>query len=131
MEYYSTEQAPKAIGPYSQAVRQNVSIYTSGQIPLDPATGKLVEGDFEDHVRRVFRNLTAVLDSAGATLQDVVKVTVYLTDLATFPRLNAIYAEVFGDHRPARSTVGVAQLPMGASVEIDMIAEKETAPATL
>lgn len=122
MQYVSTESAPKAIGPYSQAVVVDRTIFTSGQIPLDPATGKLVEGGFEASVRRVFQNLRAVLEASGAGFQDVVKATVYLPDLSTFPVLNGIYAEYFGDHRPARSTVGVAQLPMGAPVEIDLVA---------
>lgn len=122
MQYHSTENAPKAIGPYSQAVSHAQTIYTSGQIPLDPRTGKIVEGDFEAKVRRVIENLRAVLDEAGADLHDVVRTNVYLTDLADFPKLNAIYEEYMGTHRPARSTIGVASLPMGAPVEIDMIA---------
>jgi len=123
MHYFSTEDAPKAIGPYSQAVRRGTTIYTSGQIPLDPATGKLAEGDFEVRARRVFKNLEAVLTAAGAGFEDVVKATVYLLDLADFQALNAIYAEYFGSHKPARSTVGVAQLPMNAPLEIDLVAE--------
>lgn len=122
MQYHATEDAPKAIGPYSQAVSHGQMIFTSGQIPLDPASGKIVEGDFEAKVRRVFDNLRAVLDAAGVTFNDVVKTTVYLTDLADFPKLNGIYEEYMGKHRPARSTIGVASLPMGAPVEIDMIA---------
>jgi reactive intermediate/imine deaminase len=123
MEYFSTDHAPKAIGPYSQAVRRRRTLYTSGQIPIDPATGKLVEGDFAAMARRVFDNLGAVLESAGAGFDDVVKATVYLTDLGNFQVLNGIYAEVFGAHKPARSTVGVANLPMGSPVEIDLVAE--------
>ena len=126
MQYFSSDQAPKAIGPYSQAVQQGNTIYCSGQIPLDPATGELVKGDFEARARRVFENLRAVLASAGVDFRDVVRATVYLTDLADFPKLNAIYAEYFGDHKPARSTVGVAALPKGAPVEIDLIAVKES-----
>ena len=123
MHYFATDDAPRAIGPYSQAVRRGTTIYTSGQIPLDPATGKLAEGDFDAKARRVFKNLEAVLAAAGAGFDDVVKATVYLSDLANFQALNAIYAEYFGSHKPARSTVGVAQLPMNAPVEIDLIAE--------
>jgi 2-iminobutanoate/2-iminopropanoate deaminase len=123
MEYCHTDRAPKAIGPYSQAVKQGSMVYTSGQVPLDPATGELVQGSFESMVRRVFDNLRAVLESAGAGFSDVVKATVYLTDLGDFQKLNEIYAEYFGDHKPARSTVGVAQLPKGARVEIDLIAQ--------
>ena len=122
MEYIATGDAPKAIGPYSQAVKIANTIYASGQIPLDPASGNLVDGDFPTHVRRVLDNLRAVLKQAGAEFRHVVKATVYLTDLANFQTLNSIYAEYFGDHKPARSTVGVAQLPRGATVEIDVIA---------
>jgi 2-iminobutanoate/2-iminopropanoate deaminase len=123
MQYCHTDRAPKAIGPYSQAVKQGSMVYTSGQVPLDPATGELVQDTFESMVRRVFDNLKAVLESAGADFPDVVKATVYLTDLGDFQKLNEIYAEYFGAHRPARSTVGVAQLPKGARVEIDLIAQ--------
>jgi 2-iminobutanoate/2-iminopropanoate deaminase len=123
MDYISTDNAPKAIGPYSQAVRSGNTLYASGQIPIDPATAKLVEGDFEAMARRVFENLKAVLSAGGATFSDVVRATVYLRDLSDFQKLNAIYAEYFGDHKPARSTVGVAQLPMNAPVEIDVIAQ--------
>ena len=122
MEYIATPAAPQAIGPYSQAVKVANTIYASGQIPLDPATGNLVQGDFATHVRRVFDNLRAVLKQGGAEFRHVTKATVYLTDLGKFQELNAIYAEVFGDHKPARSTVGVAALPKGATVEIDVIA---------
>lgn len=122
MQYVSSNQAPKAIGPYSQAVKRGNTVYLSGQIPLDPATGELARGDFEAQARRVFENLRAVLRSAGVDFRDVVKATVYLKNLSDFQKLNAIYAEYFGDHKPARSTVGVADLPKGASVEIDLIA---------
>ena len=122
MDYIATAEAPKAIGPYSQAVRVNGLVWTSGQIALDPGTGNLVQGSFEEQARRVFRNLDAVLRQAGTTRAKVVKANVYLTDLANFLTLNAIYAEFFGDHKPARSTVQVAALPKGASVEIDLVA---------
>ncbi len=122
MDFVATDKAPKAIGPYSQAVKSGQMIFTSGQVPLDPSTGKLVEGDFEAMTRQVFENLREVLTASGATFQHVVKATVYLTDLSRFQALNAIYAEFFGDHKPARSTVGVAQLPLGSPVEIDLIA---------
>jgi len=124
MKYYATDKAPKAIGPYSQAVSRSQTVYTSGQIPLDPSTGKLVEGSFESMVERVFDNLEAVLASAGLTFSDVVKVNVFLTDMANFAALNGIYATRMGDHKPARSTIQVAALPMGALVEIDMTAER-------
>lgn len=113
--------APAAIGPYSQAVRAGDTVYLSGQIPLDPATMQLVEG-FEAQVRRVFDNLEAVCAAAGASFDDVVRVTIYLTDLANFPVVNEIMASRFREPYPARVTVGVASLPRGAAVEIDAIA---------
>src|SRR5687768_15088595 len=122
MDYVATPKAPKAIGPYSQAVKVNGVLYTSGQIALDPATGNLVEGDFTAQARRVFENLASVLREAKTDFQHVTKATVYLTDLANFATLNAIYTEYFGDHKPARTTVGVSQLPRGAALEIDLIA---------
>jgi 2-iminobutanoate/2-iminopropanoate deaminase len=122
MEIIATNEAPRAIGPYSQAIRAGSLVYTSGQIALDPATGSLVEGDFAAQVRRVFENLKAVLTAAGTGFSNVVKATVYLTDLANFAVLNEIYASYFGDTKPARTTVGVSQLPKGGLVEIDLIA---------
>ncbi|HYC61026.1 MAG TPA: RidA family protein [Thermoanaerobaculia bacterium] len=122
MDYVATPDAPKAIGPYSQAVKTNGFLYTSGQIALDPATGNLVDTSFEEQVHRVFRNLEAVLREGGSSFDRVLKATVYLTDLANFQTLNAIYAEYFGDHKPARTTVGVSQLPKGGAVEIDLVA---------
>lgn len=122
MEIIATDKAPKAIGPYSQAIRSGNIIYTSGQIALDPATGNLVDGDFAAQVRRVFENLKAVLTAGGTNFSSVVKATVYLTDLANFATLNEIYASYFGDTKPARTTVGVGQLPKGGLVEIDLIA---------
>ena len=122
MDFVATEAAPKAIGPYSQAVKANGLVYTSGQIALDPATGTLVDESFEAQARRVMLNLEAVLREAGTDFSRVLKATVYLTDLANFQSLNAIYAETFGDHKPARTTVGVSQLPKGAAVEIDLVA---------
>lgn len=122
MDFVATDAAPKAIGPYSQAVKTNGLLFTSGQIALDPATGNLVEESFEAQVHRVFQNLDAVLRGAGTDFNRVVRATVFLTDLANFQTLNAIYAGYFGDHKPARTTVGVAQLPKGAAVEIDLIA---------
>ena len=122
MRFLHTDKAPQAIGPYSQAVEVDGWIYTSGQVALDPATGELVAGGFEAQARRVFENLHAVLASGGCTFSDVVKATVYVKDLADFPKLNAIYAEAMGNHRPARSTVQVAALPKGALVEVDFVA---------
>ncbi len=122
MRYHHSDGAPGAIGPYSQAVEIDGWLYTSGQVGLDPATGAMVEGGFEAQARRVFVNLTAVLSAGNCTFSDVVKATVYVTDLADFATLNGIYAEAMGDHRPARSTVQVAALPAGALVEIDLVA---------
>jgi 2-iminobutanoate/2-iminopropanoate deaminase len=118
----ATSRAPQAIGPYSQALVSGDLLFASGQIPLDPATGALVSGGIEQAVERVFDNIEAILSAAGATLDDVVKTTVYLVRMSDFPAMNAIYARRFGEHRPARSTVAVAQLPKDAAVEIDVIA---------
>jgi 2-iminobutanoate/2-iminopropanoate deaminase len=123
MKFHHTDSAPKAIGPYSQSVSLDGWLYTSGQVGIDPATGELVPGGFEAQARRVFENLRQVLASAGCTFRDVIKATVYVADLADFPKLNAIYAEAMGDHRPARSTVQVAALPKAALVEIDLVAK--------
>jgi 2-iminobutanoate/2-iminopropanoate deaminase len=122
MDFVATEDAPKAIGPYSQAVKANNLLFTSGQIALDPSSGNIVEGDFAAQARRVFQNLEAVLREAHTDFNRVVKATVYLTDLANFQTLNSIYSEYFGDHKPARTTVGVSQLPRGSQVEIDLVA---------
>jgi 2-iminobutanoate/2-iminopropanoate deaminase len=113
--------APKAIGPYAQGIVANGFLFTAGQIPLDPATMKLVTGDIAAQTHRVFDNLEAILLGAGATLADAVKATVYLADMADFAKMNEVYAERFGGHRPARSTVQVAALPAGARVEIDLV----------
>ena len=117
-----TPQAPKAIGPYAQAIRADGIVYTSGQIGIDPATGALVPGGIEAQTRRVLENLKAVLAAAGSSLDRVLRVGVYLTDLGHFQAMNRIFAEYLDPYRPARSTVGVAALPMGALVEMDMIA---------
>ena len=117
-----TENAPAAIGPYSQAVVAGNFLFTAGQIAIDPATGQIVQGDVTAQTERVMRNLAAVLEAAGATWSDVVKTTVYLQDMADFPRVNDVYGRVIGDARPARSTVQVAGLPRGVLVEIDAVA---------
>jgi reactive intermediate/imine deaminase len=116
-----TEQAPKAIGPYSQAVRAGQTVYLSGQIPLDPATGELVGGDITAQARRVFENLTAVCAAAGGSLADIVRAGIYLTDLGDFVAVNAVMAEYCKEPFPARSTIGVSALPRGARVEVDAI----------
>jgi reactive intermediate/imine deaminase len=117
----STEQAPAAIGPYSQAVRRGGFVFLSGQIPLDPATGQLVEGDIAAQARRVFDNLRAVCTAAGGSFDDVVRVGIYLTDLGDFAAVNAVMAENFQAPFPARSTIEVSGLPRGARVEVDAI----------
>ena len=118
----ATPAAPAAIGPYSQAIRAGTLVFTSGQIPLDPATGQMVTGDLAAETRRVLDNLAAVLAAAGVGFADVVKTTIYLTDMADFAAVNALYAERFSGAPPARSTVQVARLPKDARVEIEMIA---------
>jgi len=118
-----SDAAPAPVGPYSQAVEHDGWIFASGQIPLDPASGELVGGEIEDQTRQVLANLRAVLEAAGASLDDVVRTTIYMIDLSHFPRVNAVYAEHFtAEPRPARATVQVAALPLGAAVEIDAIA---------
>jgi len=119
----SVPDAPKAIGPYAQAIRVGNLLFTAGQIPLDPATMKLVEGDIAAQTARVLSNLEAILRGAGATLADVVKTTVFLADMKDFAAMNDVYAARFGAHRPARSTVQVAALPAGARIEIDLVAK--------
>jgi 2-iminobutanoate/2-iminopropanoate deaminase len=116
-----TPNAPKAIGPYSQGVIAGGLLFTAGQIALDPATGTIVEGDVVAQTRRVLANLEAILFAAGARWTDVVKTTVFLLDMADFARVNEVYGEVFGDARPARSTVQVSGLPRGVLVEIDAV----------
>ena len=117
----STERAPAAIGPYSQAVRAGDTVYFSGQIPLDPSTGALVEGDIATQARRVFDNLVAVAEAAGGSLAQVARVGIYVTDLAHFADVNAVMAEYFQAPYPARSTIEVSALPKGAQVEVDAV----------
>jgi reactive intermediate/imine deaminase len=117
----ATDQAPAAIGPYSQAVRAGNTVYFSGQIPLDPATGGLVDGDISVQARRVFDNLAAVAQAAGGSLAQIVRVGIYVTDLANFAAVNAVMAEYFQQPYPARSTIEVSGLPKAAQVEVDAI----------
>lgn len=120
----NTSNAPAPIGPYNQAVKTGHLLYTSGQIPIDPATGNKVKGGIREQSIQVLENLKAVLEAAGTTLGDVIKTTVFLADMADFPELNTIYAEYFGeDNAPARSTIQVAALPVGALVEIEAVAK--------
>lgn len=122
IEIIATDDAPAAIGPYSQAVRVDGWIYVSGQIPLDPASGELVGGDIAAQTHRVFRNLEAILREAGGGLDTVVKTTVFLSDMGDFAAMNEVYAEYFGHHRPARATVEAGALPKGVDVEIEAVA---------
>ena len=125
MKSVKSENAPAAIGPYSQAVISGGFLFSAGQIPLDPASGQIVDGGITGQTERVMQNLSAVLDAAGLAWKDVVKTTVYLHDMADFPTVNEIYGRWIGDARPARSTVQVTALPRGALVEIDLIARAE------
>lgn len=122
MKFLATDKAPKAIGPYSQGVVEGGFLFISGQVPLDPATGRLVEGGLDVSAERVLDSIEAILREGGLAFSDVVKATVYLTRVEDFAPLNAVYARRFGHHRPARSTVIVAALPAGAPLEIDVIA---------
>jgi 2-iminobutanoate/2-iminopropanoate deaminase len=118
----STPGAPQAIGPYSQAIVSQGFLFTAGQVALDPSTGQLVPGGIAEQTSRALENLRAVLRAAGSDVSQVVKTTVFLVDMADFTAMNEVYGRVFGDHRPARSTVAVAALPRGALVEIEVIA---------
>jgi len=116
-------QVPSAVGPYSQAVRSGSLLFCSGQIPINPASGKIEATEVEGQARQVLTNIQALLASQNLDLSDVVKATVFLQEMADFPKVNPIYAEAFGDHKPARSTVAVAGLPLGALIEIEVIVE--------
>jgi 2-iminobutanoate/2-iminopropanoate deaminase len=121
-ESVQTAKAPQAIGPYNQAIKVNGVIYTAGQIPIDPATGNFVEGGIREQTRQVLRNLEAVLQAAGSSLNSVVKATVFLKNMSDFTAMNEVYGEFLGTVKPARSTVAVTELPRGALIEIDLIA---------
>ena len=118
----ATDKAPGAVGPYSQGIRTDQLVFTAGQVPLDPATGILVTGPIEDQTRRVLDNVRAVLEAAGTGLDRVVKMTVFMTDLGDFKRMNAVYAEYFPTAPPARSAVQVGALPLGAEIEMEAVA---------
>lgn len=127
MDFVSTPRAPKAIGPYSQAVRANGFLFTAGQVALDPDKGEMVPGGIGEQTARALENLRAILTAAGSDFSQVVKTTVFLVDMADFSTMNDVYSRVFGEHRPARSTVAVAGLPKGARVEIEVIAAVSSA----
>ncbi|MBQ6963019.1 MAG: RidA family protein [Paludibacteraceae bacterium] len=123
MNAISTKKAPAAIGPYSQAIRVGDLIYTSGQIPLDPATGAFVEGGIKEQTRQALTNIKAILEEAGTSMDNVVKTTVFMANMDDFADMNAVYAEFFTEPYPARSAVAVKTLPKGALIEIEVIAE--------
>ena len=123
-KFLTTEKAPAAVGPYSQAIEIGELIYTSGQLPIDMSNGELSTGDIEKETTLCIKNVEAVLNAAGSTLEDVVKVTVFVTDINDFGKINAVYAEHFTDHKPARSLVEVSNLPKGANIEIEVVARK-------
>ena len=123
MKELNTPKAPAAIGPYSQAIQAGNLIYTSGQIPIDPATGQLVEGGIKEQTRQSLNNVQAILQAAGLTMSHVVKTTVYMADMNDFADMNSVYAEYFSEPFPARSAVAVKSLPKGAQVEIEVVAE--------
>jgi 2-iminobutanoate/2-iminopropanoate deaminase len=122
IETVATSGAPRAIGPYSQALRAGGFLFTAGQVGFDPATGELVDGGIAEQTGRVLQNIRAILEAGGSGLAQVVKTTVFLVDMADFAAMNEVYADAFGSHRPARSTVAVAALPRGARVEIEAVA---------
>ena len=122
IETVATSGAPRAIGPYSQALRAGGCLFTAGQVGFDPASGTLVDGGIAEQTRQVLQNIRAILEAGGSGLAQVVKTTVFLVDMADFAAMNEVYADVFGTHRPARSTVAVAALPRGARVEIEAVA---------
>ncbi|EFD05605.1 putative endoribonuclease L-PSP [Peptostreptococcus anaerobius 653-L] len=121
MEVVFTSKAPAAVGPYSQAIKVGNVVYCSGQIPLVPETGEIVEGDIKAQAKQSLENVKAVLTEAGATFSNVVKTTVFIVDMADFGAINEVYAEYFGDHKPARSCVAVKELPKGARVEVEVL----------
>lgn len=121
-EAVQTDRAPKAIGPYEQAIKVDSLVFTAGQIPIDPKTGNIVDGGIAAQTRQVLENLKGVLEAAGSSLDRVIKATVFLKNMADFAAMNEVYAEYFGSSKPARSTVAVAELPRGALIEIDLVA---------
>ncbi|MCA1753639.1 MAG: RidA family protein [Spirochaeta sp.] len=124
-EIIHTDAAPAAVGPYSQAIRLGSMVYSSGQIPLDPESGQIVAGGIKEQAERALKNLSEVLQASGSSMEQVVKVTCFITDMSMFGAMNAVYAEFFGANPPARSCIGVASLPKGALVEFEAVAASE------
>ena len=124
-EVITTSGAPKPVGAYSQAVKSGNFLFVSGQIPLDPETGEIINGDFREQTRRVLNNIMAILDASGMSAENVIKTNVYMTDLTNFPIVNEVYAEFFKSDPPARAAVEVSQLPLNVEIEIECIAETE------
>lgn len=122
VEFIKTDKAPAAVGPYSQGTKVGNIIYTSGQLPIDPETGEMLEGDIQDLTRLAIENVLAVLEEAGASLEDIVKLTVFVQDIEQFSSINEVYSEFFSDHKPARSLVEVAKLPLAGEIEIEAVA---------
>ncbi|MFW5489641.1 MAG: Rid family detoxifying hydrolase [Desulfovibrio sp.] len=119
MQFVSTETAPKAVGPYSQGTIEKNVIFTSGQLPIDPETGVLVQGDIQKATLQSLKNVLSVVEAGGGSLEDIAKITVFVTNMKNFPAINAVYSDFFGDHKPARSLVQVAELPLGGEIEIE------------
>ncbi|HLR21732.1 MAG TPA: RidA family protein [Tissierellaceae bacterium] len=122
VEFINTDKAPAAVGPYSQGMKVGNTVYTSGQLHIDPETGKMIEGDIQEMTKLAIENVLAVLEEAGASLENIVKLTVFVKDMEQFSSINEVYAEFFSDHKPARSLVEVAKLPLDGQIEIEAIA---------
>lgn len=122
LELIATKKAPGAVGPYSQAIKSGNMIYTSGQLHINPENGELIKGDIQAQTKQSLDNVKAILEEGGATLEDVVKVTIFMTDISKFSLVNEVYGEYFSNHKPARSCVGVRELPLGGEIEIEAVA---------
>lgn len=123
MKVISTKKAPAAVGPYSQAIEVDGFIFTSGQLPIDPETGELVQGDIKEATKRSLDNVVAILEEAGSSLENIIKVTIFLDDINDFGQVNEVYGEYFSDHKPARSCIEVAKIPLDGDIEIEVIAK--------
>ena len=123
IEFIKTDKAPAAVGPYSQAIEVDGFIFTSGQLPIDPETGELVQGDIKEATKRSLDNVVAILEEAGSSLENIIKVTIFLDDINDFGQVNEVYGEYFSDHKPARSCIEVAKIPLDGDIEIEVIAK--------